>query len=331
MKICSLLPSATEILFALTLGDQVVGVTDNCDYPPEAKTRRVVSRSLIDPAPLSSAEVERRMQEILKDGGAPFVLDTEWIRKEKRDLVVTQDLCSICDVDAGEVMQASRLLPVPPEVLILSPRRLSDIFADVKKVGEAAAASARAEGLINTLRARVDAVARTAATAPRRPRVLSLEGIDPLAAGGGWLPEIKVLAGGRDELFSPGCPARRFGWETVADYAPEVLVIALCSSAVSRSLKELGWLARQEGWWELPAVRTGQVYVIDHVYYSRPGPRIVEGLEILAQILHPELFAGLVPPDTIVKMDPVAARGCPPEQIASSFHPYPEESVWGAS
>ncbi len=323
MKICSLLPSGTEIVFALGLGDQLIGVTDICDYPPEATKKRVVSRSLVDPAHLSSAEVERRMQEILRAGKSPFVLDADWLQAEKPDLILTQDLCFICDVDASEVLGASRLLNPRPEVLILSPRTFSDIFENLKRVGGAAGAEAKAEEVTQALQERVSAVASKAATALYRPRVLSLEGIGPLVAGGHWLPEMKWLAGGRDELFSPGCPAQRIGWETVVRYAPEVLVIALCSSSVCRSLKEASWLVRQEGWWELPAVERGEVYVIDHVYYSRPGPRSVKGLEILAQILHAELFTGMIPPDTVVKLDTVAARRCPPERIASCFLPYP--------
>jgi len=323
VKICSLLPSGTEIVFALGLGDQVIGVTDICDYPAEATKKRVISRSLVDPAHLSSAEVERRMQEILRAGKSPFVLDADWLQAEKPDLILTQDLCFICDVDASEVLDASRLLNPRPQILILSPKTLYDIFENIKRVGEAAGAMARAEQLTLELQERVSAVADKAATALHKRRVLSLEGIDPLVAGGHWLPEMKWLAGGRDELFSPGCPAQRIGWETVLRYAPEVLVIALCSSSIRRNLREASWLVRQEAWGELPAVEKGEVYVVDHVYYSRPGPRNVKGLEILAQILHPELFTGMIPPDTVVKLDPLAAKGCRPERFGSCFLPYP--------
>ncbi|MDA2932957.1 ABC transporter substrate-binding protein [Acidobacteria bacterium AH-259-D05] len=323
MKICSLLPSGTEILFALGLGEQVVGVTDLCNYPPEAKKKRVVCRSRVDPTHLSSAEVERRIQQILQAGESPFLLDANWLRTEQPELILTQDLCYVCDLDASQLMELSSLLRPQPQILILSPKTLSDIFDNTKKVGEATGALAKAEELVKELRERVDAVASKAAAASYKPRVLSLEGIDPLVAGGHWLPEMKVLAGGRDGLFSPGCPAQRIAWKTVLNSAAEVLVIDLCSSDIGRSLREISSLVRKEGWWELPAVEKGEVYAIDHVYYSTPGPRVVKGLEILAQVLHPELFTGMIPPDTAVKLDPLAARGCPDDKVASHFYPYP--------
>ncbi len=323
MRICSLLPSGTEILFALDLGDDVIGITDLCDYPPEAKTRRVVSHSLIDPAHLSSAQVEIKMQQILTAGKSPFLLDKDWFHREKPDLILTQDLCYVCDVDASEVMDAVSLLQPPPQILILSPKTLSDIFENVNRVGDAAGATAKAEELTKNLHDRVSAVANKVYTVPYKPRVLSLEGIDPLVAGGHWLPEMKVLAGGRDELFISGCPAQRIGWDTVLEYDPETLIIDPCSSDVRRGLKETSWLVEQEGWWKLTAVKAGEVYVIDHAYYSTPGPRIVMGLEILAQSLHPELFTGMIPPGVVVKMDPIAGRDSSPEKIASYFHPYP--------
>ena len=323
MRICSLLPSGTEILFALGMGDDVIGITDLCDYPPEVKTKRVVRRSLVDPAHLSSAQVEIEMQQILRAGKSPFFLNKDWLRREKPDLILTQDLCYFCDVDANEVMDAVNLLEPSPQILVLSPKTLSDIFENVKRVGEAAGAIATAEELTKQLHDRVGDVANKADTVSYKPRVLSLEGINPLLTGGHWLPEMKMLAGGRDELFSSGCPAQRISWETVLKYDPEVLINAPCSSDVSRGLNETSWLVGQEGWWNLTAVKTGDVYIIDHVYYSTPGPRIVIGLEILAQILHPELFPGMLPPGTVVKLDTVAARDSSPEKIASYFNPHP--------
>lgn len=318
------MPSGTEILFALGLSEQVLGVTDLCDYPSEARTKRIVSRSLVDPNDLTSAEVESRMREIIKRSMSPFLMDVEWFNTQKPDLILTQDLCYICDVDASEVVKVASPL-APSRILVLSPRTLAEIFENIKTVGEATSTGEQAEKLTKELRGRVNFVAERASKTSYKPRVISLEGINPLVAGGHWLPEMKTLAGGRDELFTPGCPAQRLSWETVVRAAPEVLVIALCSSHIPRSLKEVTWLASQEGWWELPAVESGQVYVIEHVYYSRPGPRAVKGLEILAQILHPEIFTGMIPPDTVVKLDPTITRGSKAEDIISCFRPYPEQ------
>jgi ABC-type Fe3+-hydroxamate transport system substrate-binding protein len=155
---------------------------------------------------------------------------------------------------------------------------------------------------------------------------MSLEGVNPMVAGGHWIPELKRLAGGRDELFSPGCAAQRLEWATVRDYDPEILLITPCSSGLERSLRELDYLAEQDGWWELQAVRTREVYVIDHVYFSRPGPRIVDGLELLAQIVHPTCFSGMIPDGSVRKLALAAGQTCSPAGLAAAFAPYP--GVW---
>jgi ABC-type Fe3+-hydroxamate transport system substrate-binding protein len=141
--------------------------------------------------------------------------------------------------------------------------------------------------------------------------------------GGHWIPELKTLAGGRDELFSSGCPAQRLEWTTIRDYDPDILLITPCSSGLERSLRELHSLVAQDGWWDLQAVRAREVYVIEHDYFSRPGPRIVMGLEMLAQIVHPELFDGLIPASTALKLELPAGRTCAPAALAGCFQPYP--------
>lgn len=323
MKICSLLPSGTEILFALGLDDKIAGVTDLCDYPPEAGGKPVVSRSLIDTSRLSSAEVNARMQELLIAGKSPYELDIAWLHQEKPDLILTQDTCYICDVDASEVAQAVRGIQPAPQVLVLSPKTISDIFDTITSIGASAGVIDRAVELVAGLNNRVREVAEVAATASYRPRVVSIEGTDPLVAGGHWIPELKLLAGGRDDLFSPGCPAERLNWATIRSYDPELLLITPCSSNLDRSLKELSCLVERDGWWELTAVQSGQVYIIDHVYFSRPGPRIVDGLEIMAHIIHPDLFTNLIPPDTVLKLNRPSQGPCASEDIIDYFQPFP--------
>jgi iron complex transport system substrate-binding protein len=321
-KICSLLPSGTEILFALGLGDQVIGVSDTCDYPPEAKSKRILSRSLVDPSNLSSAEVEEKMQEILQRGRSPFIIEIDSLSSEKPDLIVTQDVCYVCDVNAKDVIDLTRLFEPPPEVMVLSSRTLSDVFENIKRLGEATDRREKAEELTKDLRNRINVVAEKTASCTYKPRVLSLEGVNPLVTGGNWLPEMKLLAGGIDGLFTPGCPSKRISWDDVLIYSPQVLVIALCSSSIGRSLKEMTWLVKQDGWWKLPAVEKGEVYVIDHAYFSTPGPRLVDGVEILAQILHPDLFSDMIPKDAVVKIEGNRPIGCQPDKIGSYFHPY---------
>ena len=323
MKICSLLPSGTEIAFALGLGDQVAGVTDLCDYPPEAKTKTVVSHSLVDALGLTSAEVEQKMKESAASGRSTYEIDTQWLSTANPDLVLTQDLCYICDVDASQVFEAVSICRIHPKVLVLSPRTVPDILTTIQEVGEAAGVTDKAGELVAQLQARLDNVSRKLAASAYRPAVVSLEGIDPLVAGGHWIPEMKILAGARDQMFSPGCPAVRLTWDQVVKEDPEMLFLTLCSSDLERNLREVHWLARQGGWWDLMAVRTGQVYMIDHVYFSRPGPRVVKGIEILAQIVHPKLFTGLIPQDTVLKLEPSRRRSDDPEELAGCFLPHP--------
>jgi iron complex transport system substrate-binding protein len=303
MKICSLLPSGTEILYALGLGDQVIGVTDLCDYPREAATKPIVCRSKIDASVLSSDEVEERMRRILAAGESPYELDQDWLEQHSPDVVLTQDLCYFCEVDARTVNQAVQGIPAQPQVVVLQPKRLREIFDSICRVGEVCGAVPAAARLVEHLETRVRQVQDKLAPVLHRPRVFSLEGINPIVIGGHWIPDLLQLAGGRQELYPPGCGAARLTWDEIRAYAPEKLFIDLCSSDLDRHLREVGWLAQQPGWDNLPAVYSGEVYLIDHVYFSRPGPRVVQGLEILAQLTHPQLFSGLVPHNTVVKLD----------------------------
>jgi len=323
VKICSLLPSGTEIVFALGLGEQLMGVSDLCDYPAEAKHKPVVSRSLIDTTVLSSAEVEAKMRALRTAGASLFHIDATVLRQEAPDLVLTQDTCDICDATAADVQRAIDGIQRPPQLLILRPRTVSEILESIMAVGQAAGVPERAGTLVASLEARLRAVTSKAAYARHRPRLVSFEGINPLVAGGHWIPELKILAGGRDDLFSPGCPAQRLEWATIRDYDPEILVITPCSSGLERSLRELHYLVAQDGWWELQAVRAREVYVIEHDYFSRPGPRIMMGLEILAQIVHPELFSDMIPASTALKLELPPGCTCPPTALAGYFRPYP--------
>lgn len=327
MKICSLLPSGTEILFALGLGDQITGVSDLCDYPPEARSKPVVSRSRIDVSALSSEQVEKEINRILAAGESPYELDQEWMLAHSPDVVLTQDLCYFCEVDATTVGEAVRDLPVQPRVVVLEPKTLAGIFETIREVGEVCKAGNAATKLVDGLQERVRSVESALALAECRPRVFSLEGINPIVIGGHWIPDLLERAGGARGPYPPGSPACRIGWEEVRSYAPEKLFIDLCSSDLARGLREVPWLAAQDGWLELPAVQSGEVYLMDHVYFSSPGPRVVKGLEMFAQLTHPQLFSGMIPPDTVVKLDPVRAKGSPPGEIARYFRPFPSPAA----
>ena len=323
LRICSLLPSGTEILFALGLGDQIIGVTDLCDYPPEGADIRVVCRSRIDPSVMSSEEVEAEMHRILSSGESPYDLDVDWLQAAAPDLVITQDLCYFCEIDADTVQRAVDPIPTPPAVLNLNPRTLDEILDSFLEVGAAGAAPDRARLLVSSLKQRIETVARQIDRAPYRPAVFSIEGVNPLVIGGHWVTDLLARAGGRlPARFTPGCPAERIPWDDVVAAQPDKLYIDLCSSDLARSVREIPWLAAQPGWCDLPAVRSGEVYLIDHSTLSRPGPRVVDGLELLAQLTHPDLFAGHIPPDTVLKLDPNANQASP-DHIAHAFKPWP--------
>ena len=323
MKICSLLPSGTEILYALGLSDRIIGVTDLCDYPPEVKEKPVVCRSRIDVDSMTSQQVEAMMRRIMEAGESPYELDGEWIANNSPDVVLTQDLCYFCEVDAQTVGKAVNQMPLPPEVVVLNPKTLPGIFESIRQVGESCGGRSQAAELVSKLEARVRAVEEGLSGISHRPRVFSLEGINPLVIGGHWIPDLLQRGGGVMDMFSPGCAATRLTWEDVTGYSPEKLFVDLCSSDLKRHRKEIPWLAAQEGWNEIPAVRAGEVYLIDHVYFSVPGPRIVTGLEILAQLTHPTVFSGLIPGQTVLKLDPHLALDARTEDIADSFVPWP--------
>ena len=324
MKICCLLPSGAEILYALGLADCVIGVSDLCDYPPEIlQTKTVVSRSRVDPSVMSSEEVEATLRDILAKGESPYELDYKWLARELPDIVFTQDLCHICEIDAGEVNLAVRGMSVQPRVVVLQPRTFADILDSITEVGEVCGVPEQASELVASLRERVNAVVGKVKTARSCPSVFSLEGVNPLVAGGHWIPDMLRMAGGSITALEPGCNARRLEWREVLDAAPEKSFVDLCSSDVARHLREAPWLAAQEGWRGIPAVAAGEVYLIDHAYFSCPGPRVVDGLEILAQLTHPELFSGMIPPGVVVKLDSRAASRAAPEDIAACFRPFP--------
>ena len=323
MKICSLLPSGTEILFALGLEDRVVGVSDLCDFPVGVQGKPVVSRSKVDPSVLSSEEVESAMTALLSNGENPYELDQEWLVKESPDVILTQDLCHVCEVDAGQVTGVVAGMDIQPHIVVLQPRTFEGILDSILEVGRACEVEDQADLVVAEMRQRVQAIQDKLASVMRRPRVFSLEGINPLVVGGHWIPDLLRLAGGNQDMFAPGCGAERLDWDVVRKYDPDKLFIDLCSSDLARNLREAPWLEMQSGWRDLSSVRDGEVYLIDHSYFSRPGPRTIDGLELLAGLTHPELFFDLVPRGSVVKLDGKLYTNHSDGDIGTCFRSYP--------
>jgi iron complex transport system substrate-binding protein len=296
MRICSLLPSATEIVYALGLGDQLYGVSHECDYPPEAASKPAVIRSTIDQSGLSSGEIDRAVVERVRRGEGVYTIDLNLLRRAEPDLILTQELCDVCAVPYSEVKRAVDQLGDRPRLLPLSPSLLRDVLLDIARVGEATGREEQAASLVRRLQDRIDRVADTAARAERRPITFCLEWAEPLYVAGHWVPEMVEIAGGLDGLGHKGKPSVVIDWERVVGYAPEVVILMPCGFDVERAVGELPLVSRLPGWAELPAVRNGQVCAVDATsYFSRSGPRLVDGLELLAKILHPELFPGALP------------------------------------
>ncbi|QUW04373.1 cobalamin-binding protein [Chloracidobacterium validum] len=287
VRIVSLLPSATEIICALGLEPQLVGVTHECDYPPVVRDLPKVTHTLI-PTDASSLDIDRLVRERLQSARALYTLDLPTLEALRPDVIVTQALCDVCAVAEEEVKAAACVLPGTPRVVNLEPQSLAEVFASLHQVAEAVGCQSVASQVVARLEARVAAVAERAAGVPYRPRVALLEWLHPPFSCGHWSPELVALAGGEEVLGRAGVPSRTLSWEEVVAAQPEVVFVACCGFSVERTLADLDQLADHPAWQALPAVRQGRVYVTDGShYFSRPGPRLVESLEILAHALQP--------------------------------------------
>ena len=287
MRICSLLPGATEIAYLLGLGDQIVGVTHECDYPPDAQYKPVVVRSAVDASLMSSEEIDRKVAALLQAGKGFYTLDEGKLAEAAPDLILTQGLCEVCALDYDTVVKAAKRLPNTPEIVSLNPHSLAEILDDIARVGAATRRETAAADVVTDLRRRIE---RIGLREPEyRPRVVCLEWFEPLYVAGHWVPEMVALAGGFDALGRRGEPSFKIEWQKVLAAKPDVILLMPCGFDVRRTVKESTPLRSLEGWNDLPAVKSGNVYALNgSAYFSRPGPRLVKGLEILARIIHPE-------------------------------------------
>jgi len=293
MRIVSLVPNGTEILFALGAGELVVGVSHECDYPEAARTRPILTGSALTPG-MTAAEVDAAVSAQVGSGASLYTLDEARIAELEPDVIVTQQLCPVCAVSTEQVDGAVRPLPRCPEVISLDPKSLADVFADVHRVGELTGRLDRAAVLLENLQVRLDVVRHNIAgiagiARKPRPRVLALEWLDPPFAGGHWVPEMIALAGGEDAIAKPGDHSARLTWERIAEADPDVIVVMPCGFDEAGAQAQIETIAGRPEWQALRAVREGRVHPVDaNGCFSRPGPRLVEGIERLAAIFHGE-------------------------------------------
>lgn len=302
MKICSFLPSATEILFALGVGADVVGVTFECDYPAAAAGKAVVVHSAMRSG-LTPREIDEVVRETAAAGGSLYFVDWELLEELAPELIVAQDLCRVCAISTPSLAREISQLAAPPRVVSLTPHSLTDVLGDIETVGEAVDRHEAARRLTEGLRARVRRVQeRVQARGRSRARVLCVEWLDPLYQGGHWIPEMVALAGGEAVLTTAGEKSVRIAWEDVVRADPEMIVLMPCGFHLEETVAQFRALALPAEWEKLAAVRRGEVYAVDGTaYFSRPGPRLIEGLEILDAILGGGDFEGL-PQQSVVKI-----------------------------
>jgi len=293
-RIVSFLPSATEMACALGLEDSLVGITHECDYPVHVKTKPVVVRNVLPIETMSQSEIDRAVADRMRQGLSLYQIDEQLLRQLAPDLILTQNLCQVCAPSGNEVSQVLKALPNAPEILWLTPQSLSEIFDNVLDLGKATGKTSEAQSLVSECKTRLEQLEATRQTATQRPRVFCMEWLDPVYASGHWVPELVKIAGGIDELGKERGESVRISWKEILEWAPEVLIMMPCGFNLQQTMKQIWsvFSSPDSDFFKLPAVQNERVYAVDaNSYFARPGPRVVEGAELLAHLIHPELFA----------------------------------------
>ena len=287
MRIVSFLPSATETLYELGAGSQVVGVTHECKFPPQARKKPQIIRSSFDPDEMTARDIDNKVVELMRSGKDIYVVDENALKSVSPNLIVAQGLCEVCSPFTKEINKAVNILGNQPDVLILDPHDLDDILVSIMDLAERIGRVREGRKLVTSLQNRIDSV--RSMKIKFRPNVLCIEWIEPLFTAGHWVPQMVEYAGGINGLSTVGEPSRRMDIEESVQMDPDIIVLMPCGFNMERTLKELPVLASNGKWKSLQAVKKGNVYVVNaNAYFSKPGPRIVVGLEIMAKILHPE-------------------------------------------
>jgi iron complex transport system substrate-binding protein len=286
VRIVSLLPSATDLLCALGLRDDLVGRTHECDWPPGIEDVPVMTRDLLDTASMTEREIDVAVGGSVHSGSSIYALDHEALAAAKPDLIVTQELCEVCAVSYGEVMRSARMMDGGPRVVSLEPHTIEGILDNVVLVGELTGTRAAASAVVDDTRERLEAVRKSVA-GRERVRTVCIEWLDPIYVAGHWVPEQVSIAGGVEPVGAAGEHSRTVPWETVRDARPDALVLLPCGLGIERVRADASLLGALPGWDEVPAVRAGNVWAVDGPsYFNRPGPRVVRGVEVLAHVLH---------------------------------------------
>jgi iron complex transport system substrate-binding protein len=288
MRICSLLPSATEVIASLGLGDELVGISHECDYPPSIRHLPIMVEPMIPPHGLASADIDTHVRQLVASGQRLYRLKDQLLRQAQPELILSQDLCHVCAITPDQLQDAIGSMPRQPTILTLNPSSVLDVINDVVRIGDAAGRSADGHRLAAHLHDRLDAVHRRLQTISHCPRVVCIEWLSPLYVAGHWVPEMVQRAGGLDVLAQPGSPSRVVTWDEILAAAPDVLLVMPCGFSVEKTHTELLQLMQHPDQWRLSPALAEHTYLVDaSSYFSRPGPRLIDGIELLATILHP--------------------------------------------
>ena len=291
MRIVSFLPAATEMAYALGLGDQVVGVSHECDFPADAKTKPVVVCCSLPVETMSPKEIDAAVAECIGSGGNLYEVNRPTVERLAPTHILSQALCQVCAPSGGEIARALKTLPSKPKILLFTPHCIEDIFGNLCELGEATGRLANAEELVASARVRLRSVADLMKKTLRRPRVFCLEWVDPYYCCGHWVPEMIECAGGEDALGCKKTDSVRTAWTDIAAWAPEILIVSACGFGVEKAVEQANLLLEQPGWSDLPAVCDNRVFAVDaNAYFARPGLRVVDGVELLAHLIHPDIF-----------------------------------------
>lgn len=283
-----MLPSATEVIALLGMSDELVGISHECDYPPSVRNVPVMVEPMIPPHGLASADIDRQVTQLVASGQRLYRLNHDLFLHSRPDLVLSQDLCHVCAVTPDQLHDALRSMPHQPALLTLNPGTVHDVIDDVVRISDAAGRSAEGHRLAAQLRGRLDAVHTRVQHLSHHPRVACIEWLSPLYVAGHWVPEMVQIAGGEDVLAQPGKPSRIVTWDKIVAAAPDVLLVMPCGFSVERTQTELFQLMQQPGQWPLTPDLAERTFLVDaSSYFSRPGPRLIDGIELLAALLHP--------------------------------------------
>jgi iron complex transport system substrate-binding protein len=306
LHIISFLPAATEMACALGLGNDLVGVTHECDFPLLARTKPIVVRNALALEKMTVREIDVAVSECIGSERSLYEVDERLLERLAPTHILTQSLCQVCAPSGNEITRALNALPFKPEIVWFTPHYLEDIFDNLRELGQLAGRLGKAQDLIASAIGRLQKTAELVQNEPR-PRVLCLEWTDPYYCCGHWVPEMVEIAGGEDTLGRKGADSVRIPWSEIASWSPEILIVSPCGFGTGKAVELTKTLLRQPGWSELPAVRHQRVFAVDaNAYFARPGPRVVDGVELLAHLIHPEICSWNGPIDAFL---PIRASG----------------------